>query len=877
MAHSDAHPPSGTVAMLFTDIEGSTRLAQRLPDAYDALLDRHRSILRSAFASHGGYEVGTEGDSFFATFSKPLQALGAAVTAQRGLAAEPWPDEGRIRVRMGIHVGEVEVRDGDYTGVEVHRAARIAAAGHGGQVLLSTAAAALLGDRLPNGLILRDLGEYELKDLDQPMHIHQVVGEGLIATSAARGHGVHRTNLPERRSSFIGREAELAALSEALVANRLVTLTGPGGTGKTSLAVETGRRQAGDYLDGPWLMELAPLRDVDFVVTTITQAIGLADDPARPAMETLVDHLADRRALLILDNLEQLLPAVASPIDELLRRASGITILATSREPTHVAGEQEFPVPPLVMPDTSSVADGDSEAVHLFVERAQAVVPDFSLTDANRSAVQGLVRRLDGLPLAIELAAARVKVLSPAEILERLSRGSGELASAAAAVPERQRTLREAIGWSYRLLAPAEQTFFARISVFAGGCDLEAAEAVCNPNGELGVDTLDALASLVDKSLLKRAESPLGTRFELLATISDLAREQLAELDPASATASRLARYMLELAERAAPLLTRPGDWRARLTLEVDNLRAALRWAIEHGDPEVGAGLCAALWRFWHIRALLPEGRDWTESVLAMDPPPPLSPAVVRAQYALGSITYWQRDKVPAQTHYRAGIAGAQELGDPRLEAEGWVNLIYLYSVFTELSTQEETDEIAARIERLSQEVADPVLSAHIGFARGGRLVADGNLEEARARAEKTLGTFEESGDLFLAASANNVVGGIALAQGDVAEALRRDQRAADLFYSLGDDIALTLSMRALATIAAKLGNPEAAARLDGFSARLVTDTGVRFRPPFEPEDAMALARAALGDERADAEREAGRNLGREEAMDLVRSLRAET
>ena len=245
----------------------------------------------------------------------------------------------------------------------------------------------------------------------------------------------------------------------------------------------------------------------------------------------------------------------------------------------------------------------------------------------------------------------------------------------------------------------------------------------------------------------------------------------------------------------------------------------------------------------------------------------------MRAHYALGSITYWQREKLPAQAHYRAGVDGAKQLADPRLEAEGWVNLIYLYSIFPDLSTPEETDQIAARIEQLSQEVADPVLSAHIGFARGGRLVADGKLDEARVHAEKTLDVFEASGDVFLAASANNIVGGIALAQGDVTEALHRDSRASELFNSLGDDIALTMSIRALATIAAKLGRPEAAARLDGFAARLVTDTGVRFRPPFEPEDAMALARAALGDERADAERKAGRDLNRDEALELVRSL----
>src|SRR5574338_424620 len=357
MAVSAATPPSGTVAMLFTDIEGSTRLAQQLADDWEALLARHRAILRSAIAAHGGYEVGTEGDSFFVTFASARAAVNAAVDAQRGLASESWPDGARVRVRMGVHVGEVTLEGGDYVGVEVHRAARLAALGRGGQVLLSDAAVAVVGDRLPEGLDVEDAGEYELKDFDRPVRVHVLVGTGLTdgAPASAARHA-RRGHLPERRAAFIGRRHELAAVTQAVRASRLVTLTGPGGTGKTSLGIEAARELAGDYTDGAWLIELGSLRDPEFVVATIHRVLGAAEDPARAPLESLTRYLADRRALLLLDNGEQLLPAVAGTVDELLRATSHVAILATSREPLHLAGEQQVPVPPLTLPPSGASA-----------------------------------------------------------------------------------------------------------------------------------------------------------------------------------------------------------------------------------------------------------------------------------------------------------------------------------------------------------------------------------------------------------------------------------------------------------------------------------------------------------------------------------------
>jgi predicted ATPase/class 3 adenylate cyclase len=868
--------PSGTVAMLFTDIEASTRLAQRLPDRYQQLLDRHRSILRTAFEQHNGYEVNTEGDSFFVVFAKPLEALSAAADAQRGIGAERWPADGVVRVRMGLHVGDVELQGGDYVGVEVHRAARIGAAAHGGQVLLSGALAALISDRLPRDLELRDLGEFQLKDFDAPVRIHQLLGPGLATqTGGVSAPSARRGNLPERRSSFIGREEELAAVAEALGRSRLVTLTGPGGTGKTTLALEAAREALADHRDGAWLVELAPLPDPGFAVSTINRALGLGEDPTRSAEDLLAAFLANRQLLLVMDNLEQLLPDAATLVDRLLEAAPGLKVLATTREPLHVAGEQEIPIPPLDLPNETADLDAltATEAVRLFVDRARAVQPAFSLTDANQAAVAGLVRRLDGLPLAIELAAARLKLLKPDEILDRLTRGTGELVSTGAAVPERQRTLRDAIGWSYRLLGAPEQAFFARLSVFAGGCSLDSAEAVC-AEGE-GIGALELLASLVDKSLVRRTEGAAGTRFELLETIRDYARERLMELDPAGATADTHAKHMLAIAEEAAPHLTEAAaEPRQRLDDELDNLRAALAWAVTSHDAETGLRLCAGLWRFWHMRALLAEGRDWCDRVFAIPGADELTPARVRAQLAAGSVAYWMRDKDAAGRYYNEALEGAQQLGDRRLEADALVDILYLISVFPEMVDPGQLEIVEQRIRHLSAELEDPVISAHANFARAGRLVADQRLDEAIVRAATTLEIFEATGDLFLAASANNILAGIALRHGEPERSVQLGVRSVELFEILGDDIPMQLTIHPLASAVAQNGNAEAGARLAGYSARLVADTGgIRFTPPFAPEDAMDVARRLIGEEHAQREWEAGRWMSREEAMALIRSL----
>lgn len=865
-------PPSGTVAFLFTDIAGSTLIARRRPADYERLLDRHRAILRDVIARNSGFEVDTEGDSFFVVFASALDALLAAADGQRSLRATDWPEGAELRVRMGLHLGEATRRGTDYVGPEIHRAARLVAAGHGGQVLLSEAMAAVLGDRVPMELGLRDLGHYRLKDFDAPARIYQLVGRGLIADfPPLKAQSVRSTNLSERRSSFIGRRRERAAASRALRTGRLVTLTGPGGSGKTSLAIEVARERIDDYPDGVWLVELGAVRDAEFAVTNISHVLGVPGDPGMPPRQTLMAHLATRKLLLMLDNLEHLLPEVARLVDLLMDAAPGLRVLATSREPLHLPGEQELPVPPLRVPDPAAPLrlHRDSDAVRLFVDRARGVDPNFILNDSNRMAAAGIVRRLDGLPLGIELAAARVKLLSTAEILKRLENGSRELRQDAAGRPERHRSLREAIAWSYRLLPSSDQRFFTRLSVFAGGCSIDSADDVCNPDGELGLTAMDALASLVDKSLVIRIQSPIGSRFAMLETIREFASEELRVQDPDRKTAARHAGHLLTLVERAAPELTKAhSDWLARLGLELENVRAALAWAIDVGDGETGMRLCAALWRFWQVRALLSEGRMWCDRILAIEADGAQTSARAAALIAAGNIAYWRREPLVAERLYRESLATAELVDDARQQAEALLNLMYVAS---QLPDPPNATELEDRVKGLAARVNDSMLVTRAHFAAVGLLAAHGQFAEALQRAQQAVLEFEASGDLFWSATAASIASGMAMQTHDFDQAGVWARRAADGFYALGDDINLATAFRSLAAVAARSGEFERGARLAGFGARLISDAGGDRSPmPTEIEDALETAVRELGREHAEAAWQEGGAMSREDAMALA-------
>ena len=589
--------PTGTVTFLFTDIEGSTGLLQELGDRYPAVLDEHAAIIRRAVSDGGGVEVSTHGDAFFAVFRSPAGAVGAAVAAQRGLAAHDWSPGPPVRVRMGAHTGEGALGGDDYAGIDVHRAARIADAAHGGQVLLSDATRGLVQHALPAGTSLRDLGAHHLRGIAGPERLHQLVVEGLPADfPAPRALDARPSNLPPQLTSFVGREEEIAEVERLLGRTRLLTLTGPGGSGKSRLALRVATDLLPQYRDGSCFVDLSPVTDPALVPAAVANALGVPESPERPILDGVKDHLRHRELLQVVDNFEQV--AEAGPvIEELLTAAPKLRTLVTSRVVLSLRGEQEYPVPPLQVPDPERLprdlaALTEVEAVRLFAERAQAASPRFALTEQNAPVVAEITARLDGLPLAIELAATRTKVLTPEQILARLESRLSILTSGSRSVPERQRTLRAAIAWSYDLLDPVERRLFARLSVFTGGWAFESAEAVCDPE-ELGVDALDGLTSLVDKSLIRRTEPPgHPSRFSMLETIREFGYEQLEAAGDLELVRRRHAGHYLSLATDAEPHLTATdqGEWLDRCEAEHANLRAALALGHRPGRGRPGPG-----------------------------------------------------------------------------------------------------------------------------------------------------------------------------------------------------------------------------------------------------------------------------------------------
>jgi predicted ATPase/class 3 adenylate cyclase len=533
---SPAHLPMGTVTLLFTDMEGSTRLIQQVGKRYPDLLAQCRQLLRTMFQQWNGYEVDTQGDSFFVAFARATDAVAAATDAQRALASHSWPEGIAVRVRMGLHTGEPECFAENYVGLDVHHAERIKSAGHGGQVLLSQTTRDLVEHNLPDGVSLQDLGAHRLKDLQRPSHLFQLVIAGLPTEfPPLRTVDVSPNNLPVQPTALFGREKEVVSLQHLLRREglRLLTLSGPGGIGKTRLGLQVAAELSEQFTDGVYFVNLAPVSDPEFVVPTIVQTLQVKEIADRPLLDLLKAYLRPKHLLLLLDNFEQVV-STAVQVADLLAACPRLKVIVTSRTVLHVRGEQEFAVPPLTVPDPNSVPDlaalSQYEAVELFLSRAQAVKPKFQLSTANARAVAEICARLDGLPLAIELAAARIKLLPPQALLARLSQRLAILTSVAQDVPMRQQTLRNTIAWSYHLLDTAEQRLFQRLSVFVGGCTLEAIEGVCAALPD-GVDqVLEGVASLLDKSLLHQIEHEgEEPRLTMLETVREYGLECLRE------------------------------------------------------------------------------------------------------------------------------------------------------------------------------------------------------------------------------------------------------------------------------------------------------------------------------------------------------------
>jgi predicted ATPase/class 3 adenylate cyclase len=620
---ADSELPSGTVTFLFTDLEGSTRLWEEHPDTMQAALARHDELVRDAIEAHRGQVVKTTGDGFHAVFSSARDALDAAIAAQRTLGAEPWEKTGPLCVRMGLHTGEGEQREGDYYGPALNRAARIMSAGHGGQVLCSRPTADLAGEALPEGCSLVDLGEQRLRDLSRPEVVFQVVHPELrSAFPPLQSLDAFPGNLPPQLTSFVGRDAELADIGEALDTSRLVTLTGVGGVGKTRLALHVAAELLPRFADGVWFCELAAAGDDDMLAQVIVASLGMQPRPGRTLAESVCDYLAPKQALIVLDNCEHLLDAAAAMAEAILRAAPGVRVLATSREGLAVAGEQVWPVRSLrVASEPSLEAIAACEAVRLFGERAGSARPSFVVDATNATAVSEICRRLDGIPLAVELAAARVTSMSPVEIAGLLDDRFRLLTGGRRRGVERHQTLRATVEWSYSLLDARERVVFDHLGVFAGSFDADAATAVAGDDGLAAWDVRDALDDLVAKSMVGLDDGPDGTtRYRLLETLRQYALERLDDTGQAEEHRRRHAEHYAAFAEVTGPGLEGPDEatWFPRFDADLDNLRAAAAWSLDArdaADGEPGLRIIAALVRQVFVRPAAGVG-EWAEAAL---------------------------------------------------------------------------------------------------------------------------------------------------------------------------------------------------------------------------------------------------------------------
>jgi len=816
--------PTGTVTFLFTDIEGSTRLAQTLGEAWSDVLTEHRALLREAFAANGGVEVSTEGDSFFVAFPTAVGAVGAAAAGQRSLAAHSWPADVELRVRMGIHTTDgARIADGTYAGLDVHRAARIMSAGHGGQILVSGSTRTLIEHALPGNLRLLDLGEHRLKDLPNPEALAQVCVGGLPTEfPALRSLDAGRTSLPAQATTFIGREEEVARVRELMRSNRLVTLTGPGGTGKTRLSLQVAAEEADVFPDGVFFVELAPIREPELVLPSIAKAVGIADPGPQP-VQRLVEHLAGKRLLLVLDNLEQVVEA-ATDIGELLQRAGGLSLLATSRSALRVYGEQEYPVPPLPMPDPRDVpADRNIAryaAAALFQERARRVKPDFEITDDNAPAVAEICWRLDGLPLAIELAAARIRILSPQAMVERLGRRLDLGSGGSRDLPARQQTLRGAIAWSYDILGEDERRFFSAFAVFAGGADLEAAEAIL---GGYAGDVVDTLSALVDKSLLRQEDLLDGTpRIRMLETIREFAAERLAErADEQRALQGAHAEHFAARSEEAAARIFTE-DQKAALDgaeREHDNLRAALSWATMEGEAVLAVRMLAASWRMWQMRGFLAEGEDRASRVLATSGLDEHPAQLAVALEAAGGLAYWRGDMELARERYQRALAIQREIGGDAAVANALYNLSMSFRIGEDtVPLRIPPDILSSAQEAVSiyRRIGDRPGEGRALWALLDMEVLQLNSDAAVRLGEECLRIFTEADDRYMLAWTEFMLGLNDNLRGERSTGRQHYVRALESFRASGDLSGYALVLDGLAAVAFDEGHHPHAMRVAG-------------------------------------------------------------
>ena len=867
--NSMADIPSGTVTFLFTDIEGSTKLAQAHPDQWESMREKHHAILKEAIESNRGYIFQIIGDSFCAAFHTAKDGLNVALEAQKAFT-KMNDDGGRttssfilhnssllLKVRMGIHTGEAEAHNGEYRGyLTLSMIQRVMSAGHGGQVLVSGASENLLRGQLPADASLRDMGEHKLKDIPQPVRIFQLVAPELQSDfPALRALDVFPNNLPTQLTSFIGREKEMLEVTQMLKQSRLLTLTGSGGTGKTRLSLQVASGILDQFKDGVWLIELAPISEPALVPSAAANVLRLRVEDSRPLMDVVVDWMRDKEALFILDNCEHLIDACAQFANTVLQNCRSARILASSREALGIAGELAYRVPSLPTPNESmEVSQLESfDSVKLFIQRATLTLPTFQLTDANASFVAQICSRLDGIPLALELAAARVRALSVEQIAERLDDRFRLLTGGSRAALPRQQTLRALIDWSYQLLSEEDRLLFRRLAVFVGGWTLDAAESVCGeerivPAGGSGLDILELMTRLVDKSLINVEHSGSESRYRRLETIRQYAREKLFETEEVTSLRDAHLAYFAGLAERAEHGLQGRAQkqWLARLEAEHDNLRGALEWSLK-SQPETGLRIAVALREFWDTHGHLTEARKWLGIFMDATKELPPTSLRVRALFARALFSSRQGDLEGWKARQDEGFALAESLEDARGIAEGLVSRGLFKEYFENdleaaeshyrraLESGRKLNEklligqllgplAGCALKRYEYARAEEIYRESLSLFREAENIKEiagayGNLAEvalarrdygsARASAEESLALYRELDDRHGVATALRTLSIASHNQGDVQQAHMAAEQGVTLFRQLGDRTCLGLTLSVLARHV--LGGDEAA------------------------------------------------------------------
>jgi predicted ATPase/class 3 adenylate cyclase len=735
-----------THTFLFTDLEGSTRLWEAHPEAMRAALGEHDELLHKAVATHHGTVFKHTGDGILAVFASAGDAVAAAANAQRAITSRPYPDVGTLRVRMAINTGEAESRDDDYFGPALNRASRLLAAAHGGQVLVGLVTERLA--RLGEGLRLVDLGEHRIRDLVRPERVFQLAGPDLASGfPSLRTVDETPNNLPTLATSFVGRDQELAEVEKLVRGARLVTITGVGGAGKTRLALQAGASMSTDYPDGTWLVELAAITDPDLVVSTMAEALGVSEQPGRPILNSLIEHLEDARALLIVDNCEHLIVASARLVDAILTGTAGVSIIATSRELLGIGGEVAYGMRSMTLPaDAHRVAArelGRYDAVRLFAERAAASRPDFHLSEENAPAVAEICTRLDGMPLALELAAARIRSFSPQQIAEHLDRRFRLLTGGSRTALPRQQTLAAAIDWSYQLLDPAERNLFERLSVFQGGFTLEAAEQVCTGDDVGSFDVFDLIPSLVDKSLVSADTDRAEARYALMETIRQFARDLLDGHGRAEEFRHRHAEFFVGLAEATEPHVRGVDErlWWGRIEADLDNFRQAMLWSAESEHPELGLRIAGAIWRFWWFTIRYGEGIRWLRATLDAAGDRADEVLIAKGHLGLGTLAGFVNLLDEGKEHLTIALDAYRRLDargvDPALLRHGYTAALINLASFM-------VDDVELSI-RMNSEAVD-VSKRYDDLS--GYTVAMGNIAEGHARLgdlEQARVEFEES------------------------------------------------------------------------------------------------------------------------------------